>query len=184
MDSDFFHGWFDDFKRNTQRLAQLSSSSLHQLQLLCDAWIPRHRFVQADEGDFSRQRVWSFQLTLLTFLWQTLHPGASCRKAVQNAAALVHSQNLRPPAADTPAYCLARAKLPLERLDDIQGDLIRDAESHIRQGDLWCGHRVRAVDGTCFTAEDTAANQKSFPQQSVQKPGCGFPIVRLVAFFA
>src|ERR1019366_1848610 len=35
-------------------------------------------------------------------------------------------------------------------------------------------------DGSCVTAPDTAENQKAFPQQSVQKPGCGFPIIRLV----
>jgi hypothetical protein len=30
---------------------------------------------------------------------------------------------------------------------------------------------------------DTAAHQKVYPQQSVQKLGCGFPILRLIAFF-
>ena len=72
---------------------------------------------------------------------------------------------------------------PLERLDEIQADMIRDAESHLRQGDLWCDLRVRAVDGTCFSMPDTDANQKTFPQPSVQKPGCGFPIGKLLAFF-
>lgn len=44
----------------------------------------------------------------------------------------------------------------------------------------WCGHRVFAVDGSTVTAPDTPANQQAFPQQSVQKPGCGFPIIRVV----
>jgi hypothetical protein len=43
---------------------------------------------------------------------------------------------------------------------------------------------VLVVDGTTATAPDTAANQKRFPQQSVQAPGCGFPIVRIVALMS
>ena len=183
METPFFGDWSDDFKRNAQRLTQLSRSSLHQLQLLCAAWIPAHRLTQADEGAFSRDRLWPFQLTFLSFLWQTLHAGSSCRDAVRSAAALAHSQNRPAPGDDTAAFCSARAKLPLERLDEIQADLIRDAENHIRQGDLWCDLRVRAVDGTCFSMPDTDANQKAFPQPSVQKPGCGFPIGKLLAFF-
>ena len=30
---------------------------------------------------------------------------------------------------------------------------------------------------------DTAVNQKAWPQPSEQKPGCGFPVVKLVACF-
>jgi hypothetical protein len=41
-----------------------------------------------------------------------------------------------------------------------------------------------AVDGSTVTLEDTPDNQEAFPQQSVQKPGCGFPIMRLVALFS
>jgi hypothetical protein len=40
------------------------------------------------------------------------------------------------------------------------------------------------VDGSSVTAPDTPANQKAFPQQKVQKPGCGFPIIRLVALLS
>jgi hypothetical protein len=39
------------------------------------------------------------------------------------------------------------------------------------------------VDGTTVTLPDTPANQQDYPQQSVQKPGCGFPILRVVALF-
>src|SRR4029077_18105791 len=49
---------------------------------------------------------------------------------------------------------------------------------------LWCGHHVLVADGSSVTAPDTPANQKAFPQQSVQKPGCGFPIIRLVALLS
>ncbi len=45
---------------------------------------------------------------------------------------------------------------------------------------LWYGRRVRLVDGTTVTLPDTSANQRSYPQQSGQKPGLGYPICRIV----
>jgi hypothetical protein len=71
--------------------------------------------------------------------------------------------------------------LPLERLQHIHDHFVREAEQAIAAKDLWCGRRVQVIDGTTLCAADTAANQASFPQQSVQKPGCGFPILRLLA---
>jgi hypothetical protein len=43
---------------------------------------------------------------------------------------------------------------------------------------------VLVVDGTTVTAPDTPANQARFPQQSAQAPGCGFPILRIVALLS
>jgi hypothetical protein len=40
------------------------------------------------------------------------------------------------------------------------------------------------VDGSTVTLADTPENQQAYPQQSAQKPGCGFPILRLVALFS
>jgi hypothetical protein len=45
---------------------------------------------------------------------------------------------------------------------------------------LWCGRRVKIVDGTTVSMPDTAANQARFPQSRAQKLGLGFPIARLV----
>jgi hypothetical protein len=44
--------------------------------------------------------------------------------------------------------------------------------------------RVCAVDGTTLTEPDTPENQAAFPQPKSQRPGCGFPLIRLVALFA
>jgi hypothetical protein len=66
-------------------------------------------------------------------------------------------------------------------LEDIHNALVREAQNALSQRDLWQGHRVLVADGTTVTAADTPENQKAFPQQSVQKPGCGFPILRITA---
>ena len=39
------------------------------------------------------------------------------------------------------------------------------------------------VDGSTITMPDTPANQAAYPQQKSQKPGCGFPVVKLAACF-
>ena len=48
----------------------------------------------------------------------------------------------------------------------------------------WCGRRVRVLDGTTVLMSDTAANQAEYPQHSNQKPGCGFPIAKIVVLFS
>src|ERR1700751_3668724 len=49
---------------------------------------------------------------------------------------------------------------------------------------LWQGRVVKIADGTTLSMPDTAANQKRWPQPNSQKPGCGFPMVRLVGLFS
>jgi hypothetical protein len=46
---------------------------------------------------------------------------------------------------------------------------------------LWKGHEVKIIDGTGLSMPDTPANQAVYPQESQQKPGCGFPLLRLVS---
>jgi hypothetical protein len=88
-----------------------------------------------------------------------------------------------PPDEGSP-YCQARGNLPVDRLQQIHDGIVNDAEKAVAAKDLWCGHRVYAVDGTTVTMADTPANQAVYPQLKCQKPGCGFPIMRLLAFFS
>ena len=48
----------------------------------------------------------------------------------------------------------------------------------------WHGRDVKVVDGTTLSMPDTRANQRVYPQPSSQKPGLGFPLVRLVCLFS
>lgn len=97
---------------------------------------------------------------------------------------LCHNRGQCPPPDENSPYCQARAALPVERLEEIHDGLVADADAAIAAKDLWCGHRVTVIDGTTVTAPDTPANQKAYPQQSVQKPGCGYPILHIVAFLS
>jgi hypothetical protein len=48
----------------------------------------------------------------------------------------------------------------------------------------WLGRRVLDVDGSTFTMPDTPENQAEYPQVPGQRPGCGFPIARIVVVFS
>jgi len=43
---------------------------------------------------------------------------------------------------------------------------------------------VKVVDGTTLSLPDTAKNQRAYPQSSSQRPGCGFPFLKLVGLFS
>lgn len=183
VDTPDFPSWAGDFSRAQRQFRAPAQGSVHQLERLCAPWIPSWRLAQQDEEDFSRERHWTLRLTFWCFLWQVAQVGSSCRDAVRQAIALRTLQGLPGPADDSAAYCMARAKLPVERLEDIHRQVVQDAQGLVTQGDLWCGRRVRALDATCVTMADTPQNQAAFPQPNVQKAGCGFPVSRILASF-
>jgi DDE family transposase len=47
----------------------------------------------------------------------------------------------------------------------------------------WHGHRTFLVDGSGCSMPDTPALQDVFGQPTVQRPGCGFPVARLLVLF-
>jgi hypothetical protein len=44
----------------------------------------------------------------------------------------------------------------------------------------WKGRRVLLSDDTSVSGPETAENQAAYPQPKTQKPGFGFPLIRLV----
>lgn len=179
-----FPDWAGGFARHLEKLRSTVAPTLHQFELLFAPWIPHWRLAQQDEGAHSRNRHWNLRLVFWTFLWQVAQAGASCREAIRQAQVLCKNVGRQlPPDTDSP-YCQARGGLPLERLQEIHDGLCTEAHQTVSSQDLWCGHHVWVADGSSVTAPDTPANQKAFPQQKVQKPGCGFPIIRLVALLS
>jgi hypothetical protein len=93
-------------------------------------------------------------------------------------------QGLSPCSAETGAYCTARADLPEEALHALVRETGKQVENESPQTWLWHGRRVRVVDGSTITMPDTPENQAAYPQQKTQKPGCGFPIARILVIFS
>ena len=134
-----------------------------------------------DEGD-----VFTPAVTLWAFLSQVLHAGRmrSCAAAVSRVAVLCAVLGRKPPKEYSGTYCHARAKLPeavLERLVRAAGE---ELESRVPADWLWRGRHVKIADGTTLLAPDTPANQQVWPQSRSQKPGLGFPVLRMLVLIS
>ncbi len=88
------------------------------------------------------------------------------------------------PSTDTSAYCQARARLEDSTLERISAHLANELERNVPGEHLWKGRQLKAIDGTTLSMPDTAANQKLWPQPKSQKPGCGFPLLKLLGLFS
>lgn len=128
--------------------------------------------------------VYTPETTVWVFLSQCLSADHSCRDAVARLAAWRLAQGLPACSAETGAYCTARNQLPEETCQRLVRHTGQELERQAPPEWLWHGRAVRVADGTTFTMPDTAANQAEYPQQKTQKPGCGFPIARLLVVFS
>jgi Transposase DDE domain len=93
---------------------------------------------------------------------------------------LPHLSGLRFSAA---AYCQARAKLPLHFFALLLERFGCAVQSSAVDDGRWHGHRTFLVDGSGCSMPDTPALQDTFGQPSGQRPGCGFPMARLLGLF-
>lgn len=123
-------------------------------------------------------------VTVWVFLSQCLSADHSCTEAVARLIAWRLSCGRKPCSADTGAYCTARDKLPEEACRELVRETGRHVEDEVPDDWLWLGRRVRSVDGSTITMPDTPANQAAYPQSASQRPGCGFPILRMVVVFS
>ncbi len=127
-----------------------------------------------------RERQFPPTETLSMFLAQAMNEDRSCQKAVNDVAIKRVVGGLSPCSTNTSGYCQARQRLPLEMVSTLVRSTGEMMNGQIPDQWRWYGKRVHLIDGTTVTLSDTAANQAVYPQQSVQKPGLGFPICRIV----
>jgi DDE family transposase len=132
----------------------------------------------------ARHAVFTPALTLWAFLSQVIDDAKSCRAAVLRVAVLLIALGREPCAEDTAAYCRARAQVPVVVLRRLALDVGRHLEEEVPTDWLWKGKHVQLIDGTTVTAPDTPANQQAYPQSPSQKPGLGFPLIRLVVLLS
>jgi len=135
-------------------------------------------------GGSFRQRLYTPAVTLWTFLAQLLDPDHSCRAAVARLLAWLAARGRALCSPRTGAYCKARARLPEALLAHLTRDTGQQQLDATEAGWLWKGRVVKVVDGTSISLPDTPANQRAYPQHPQQKPGVGFPLLRLVVLFS
>lgn len=139
--------------------------------------------VLQEEGAGWKRIFYTPWLTFWAFFWQALGPDHSCRAAVKRIAAWMGRHGQEIDEEDTSPYCKARARLPESVPRRLMRWLGHRLHDDLPEDWLWCGRRVKVVDGTTVSMPDTAANQREYPQSPSQKPGLGFPIARLVVVF-
>jgi Transposase DDE domain len=111
--------------------------------------------------------------TVQVFLLQMLHGNTACTPLPPlsglrfSAAASCQARATRPPRLFT---------LRLERF----GSVVPPCASSEGR---WQGHRTVVVDGSGCSMPDTPALQDAFGQPTAQRPGCGFPVARLLGLF-
>jgi hypothetical protein len=120
-----------------------------------------------------RDRVLTPVTTVPLFLLQVLHGNTACSH-------LPHLSGLRFTAA---AYCQARARLPIRLFDLILERFSSAVQRSALEDGRWHGHRTFLVDGSGCSMPDTPALQEVCGQPNVQRPGCGFPVARLLGLF-
>jgi hypothetical protein len=121
-------------------------------------------------GHVWRDCVFDPANTLGLFVLQVLHGNT----------AIAHLRHLVGFDVKPSSYCEARARLPVkavaEFVDTVCGDKCKSNES----SRSWRGHSVYIADATSATAPDEPALQDLWPQPVAQKPGLGFPVIKLL----
>jgi hypothetical protein len=181
MHTPFFPAWRPRLAALGRRVQDLRQQSLCHLDRLLGPLLPPGLLAQADEGPNSRERVYSVRRTFLGFLYQVLKPDCACREIVRQIQALFVLQNQGPVDEGNSAYCQARKRLPLDTLCRVRVALAAISQ---KAAPLWHGLRPKVIDGTTVSLPDTPKNQRAYPQPRSQKPGCGFPLLKLVGVFS
>jgi Transposase DDE domain len=132
------------------------------------------RSVCETAGHLWRDRILDPVTTVHLFVLQILHGNTACP----------HVPRLGGVACSGEAYCQARQRLPLRVLQYLLRALgLYLGGSPMLDDGRWHGHRTFLVDGSSVSMPDTPSLQKEFGQPGAQKPGCGFPVMHLLALF-
>ncbi len=126
-----------------------------------------------------RRRHFSDEVTFWGFLSQALSEDRSCANALARIQAWLSDHGRVVPSSSTGAFCKARARFPMRLLEGVHSHLLAQLEREVCENDLWCGHVAKALDGSSIQLADTPENQASYPQPGGQKPGCGFPVMKI-----
>ena len=117
-------------------------------------------------------------------LEQVLGADHSCQDAVARGLSSRVAQDLSVSSLNTGPYCKARQRLNsalLVELCKTLGQRICQTQPHPWH---WRGREVKLIDGTTVSMPDTALNQASYPQSTLQKAGLGFPVMRIVGIIS
>lgn len=157
----------------------LWSKGVSELSGLFGPWLD----LGPDFGSPIRRRVFTPGRVFWLFLAQVLSADGSCRESLQKFCCWRSGQGLGRISGNTSGYCQGRKRLGEEWIRRAHTQLLIKIGEH-SSGLVWLGRVVKVIDGSCLSMPDTGANQREWPQQKSQKPGCGFPLMRVVVIFS
>lgn len=108
--------------------------------------------------------------TLKLFILQILHGNT----------AIAHLRHLAGFDVRPSSYCEARSRLPVKAVARFADAVCCDECRCNESSRSWLGHPVYVADATSVTAPDEPALQGLWPQPAAQKPGLGFPAIKLL----
>lgn len=174
--------------RSTQEKLAAEISSVRQKTFVqmgevFGGFIPAKLLSPSSEGHHSRRRIFSKENTFWAFMGQVFSEDGSCQEVVQKLQAYASLKAISMPSSSTSSYCAARKKIKepdLTKVFEHTAKGFRESANKVPE----VGRRVVVADGTGFSMPDTEENQKHWPQDKQQKPGCGFPSGRLTGCFS
>lgn len=118
-----------------------------------------------------RKRKFDPVITIHLFILQVLHGNT----------AILHLRHLVHHAVNGAAYCRARMRIPLAVYETLLDHAARLASQGCEP--VFAAMRVYLVDASSSLTPDTRAIRKLFKQPKNIKPGCGFPMAKVLALF-
>lgn len=172
-----------NFNFNHQSRSILSQLKSTQGLPFCEA-LSQETINKGIEDLEYRNRIYSPEITLWTFLSQVLDDDQSLQAAVARVVAFFVAQGRTAPSINTSAYSQARTRLSEEVLENLTRESAKQLEENIPSNWRWNNKNIKIIDGSTVSMPDTEENQSSYPQQTAQKPGVGFPIARILAIIS
>jgi Transposase DDE domain len=137
-----------------------------------------------EEAGKTGDRLFTPAVTVAVFLSQVGSDDQSCRSAVARLLAWRVARGLPACSPDAGGYCKARRRLPESLLPRLLRRVADRIGGHAPESWGSHGRRVVIADGSTVSMPDTPENQAEYPRHSAQKPGCGFPLARIVVLIA
>lgn len=132
-----------------------------------------------------RKRIFDPLTTLYAFLSQVVaSKDSSCEDAVSRVIAERVASGKSACSADSSSYCAARLRMSEQVIAELARATGQELERGAPEEWLWKGRQVKIVDGSTAEMTDTPENQAEYPQSCTQKPGLGFPMLRMLVVFS
>ena len=184
----FFTPWLNILapmgRRSVEILTHIRQCTLSQVENRFGSLFAYEILQAPRPGDKRRERPYSTRRTFWCFLWQMLNENTSCRQVVRQLQSVMGLHGVHHLDSGNSAYCQARARLPVSLLQKGLLDSSAAVDRQAPKSTLLRGRSIKASDGSTVSLADTPGNQEQYPQPKSQKPGCGFPIMRLSVLFS